>query len=59
MSREQTTKQSMVVLESGKRPRGRPRIRWRDCAKDLAWSRLAIPPAELPIVVKDQGVCRS
>ena len=35
-SRKETTKQPMVAFVSGKRPRERPRTRWRDCAEDLA-----------------------
>ena len=58
MSYKQTTKQPMVVCASGKRSRGRPRTCWWNCAEDLAWSCLAIPLAELLIVVKDQDVCR-
>ncbi|KAK3519713.1 hypothetical protein QTP70_002681 [Hemibagrus guttatus] len=32
---------------TGKRPRGRPRTRWRDCVSQLTWERLGIPPEEL------------
>ncbi|KAK3547532.1 hypothetical protein QTP86_021516, partial [Hemibagrus guttatus] len=32
---------------TGKRPRGRPRTRWRDYVSRLAWERLGIPPEEL------------
>ena len=42
-----------------KRPRGRPRTRWRDYAEDLAWLRLGIPPAELPLVAGDRDAWRS
>ncbi|KAK3546165.1 hypothetical protein QTP70_025142 [Hemibagrus guttatus] len=31
----------------GKRPRGRPRTRWRDYVSRLAWERLGVPPEEL------------
>ncbi|KAK3514658.1 hypothetical protein QTP70_021570 [Hemibagrus guttatus] len=31
----------------GKRPRGRPRTRWRDYVSRLTWERLGIPPEEL------------
>ncbi|KAI3356523.1 hypothetical protein L3Q82_017730 [Scortum barcoo] len=30
-----------------RRPRGRPRTRWRDYVSRLAWERLGIPPEEL------------
>ncbi|KAI3360385.1 hypothetical protein L3Q82_002297 [Scortum barcoo] len=33
---------------TGRRPRGRPRTRWRDyVSRLLAWERLGIPPEEL------------
>ncbi|KAK3509655.1 hypothetical protein QTP70_008402 [Hemibagrus guttatus] len=32
---------------TGKRPRGRPRTRWRDYVFRLAWERLGVPPEEL------------
>ena len=50
MSHERTAKQLMDALPSGKRPRGRPRTRWQNYVEDLAWSRLGIPPAKLPLI---------
>ena len=44
MSDEQTAKHLTNALSSGKRPRGRPRTRWRDYVEGLAWSRFGIPP---------------
>ncbi|KAK7929267.1 hypothetical protein WMY93_005662 [Mugilogobius chulae] len=32
---------------TGRRPRGRPRTRWRDYVSRLSWERLGIPPEEL------------
>ncbi|KAK3545823.1 hypothetical protein QTP70_015266, partial [Hemibagrus guttatus] len=32
---------------TGKRPRGRPRTRWRDYVSRLAWEHLGVPPEEL------------
>ena len=32
---------------TGRRPRGRPRTRWRDYVSWLAWERLGVPPEEL------------
>ncbi len=29
---------------TGRRPRGRPRTRWRDYVSQLAWERLGVPP---------------
>ena len=54
MYNEQTAKQQMDALPSGKRLRGRPRTRWHNYVEDLAWSRLGIPPAKLLLVAGDQ-----
>ena len=59
MSHERTAKQLMDALPHGKKPRGRPRTRWRNYVKDLAWSRLGIPPAKLPLVAEDRDAWRS
>ena len=59
MSHEQTAKQIMDAFPGSKRPRGQKRTRWRNYAEDLAWSRLGIPPAESPLVAKDQDAWRS
>ncbi|KAI3360350.1 hypothetical protein L3Q82_014667, partial [Scortum barcoo] len=32
---------------TGRRPRGRPRTRWRDYVSRLAWEHLGVPPEEL------------
>ncbi|KAI3365373.1 hypothetical protein L3Q82_010460 [Scortum barcoo] len=32
---------------TGRRPRGRPRTRWRDYVSRVAWERLGVPPEEL------------
>ncbi|TWW73214.1 hypothetical protein D4764_15G0006080 [Takifugu flavidus] len=32
---------------TGRRPRGRPRTKWRDYISHLAWERLGVPPEEL------------
>ncbi|KAK3522817.1 hypothetical protein QTP86_002714 [Hemibagrus guttatus] len=37
---------------TGKRPRGRPRTRWRDYVFQLAWERLGVPPEELEEVAR-------
>ena len=39
---------------TGKRPRGRPRTRWRDYTARLAWERLGIPPEELDEVAGER-----
>ena len=40
----------------GKRPRGRPRTRWRDFISDLAWSCLGVERAELSEIAVDRDV---
>ena len=47
MFHEQTAKQLMDILPSGKRPRGQPRTCWQNYAEYLAWSRLEILPVSL------------
>ena len=47
------------IFLSVKTPRGRLRTRWWNYAKDLAWSRLGISPAELPLVAKGRDAWRS
>ena len=39
---------------AGRRPRGRPRTRWRDYISALAWERLGIPQAELVDVARER-----
>ena len=41
---------------TGRRPRGRPRTRWRDYVSRLAWERLGVPPEELEEVCVDREV---
>ena len=36
-----------LARPTGRRPRGRPRTRWRDYISSLAWERLGIPQSEL------------
>ena len=38
----------------GRRPRDRPRTRWRDYVEDLSWSRLRIPAEHLSFVAEDR-----
>ena len=44
------------VRPAGRRPRGRPRIRWRDYISTLAWERLGIPQSELADVAGKREV---
>ena len=59
MSHKQTAKPLMNALTSIKRPRGQPRTCWQNYIEDLAWSRLGIPPAKLPLVARDRDAWRS
>ncbi|KAK3535381.1 hypothetical protein QTP70_011277 [Hemibagrus guttatus] len=43
---------------TGKRPRGRPRTRWRDYVFRLAWERLGVPPEELEEVAREREGCK-
>ncbi|KAK0154053.1 Craniofacial development protein 2 [Merluccius polli] len=44
---------------TGRRPRGRPRTRWRDYVSRLAWERLGIPQEELAEVAREREVWAS
>ncbi|TWW66773.1 hypothetical protein D4764_20G0008050 [Takifugu flavidus] len=44
---------------TGRRPRGRPRTRWRDYITRLAWERLGVPPEELMEVAGERAVWAS
>ncbi|KAK3562555.1 hypothetical protein QTP86_002034 [Hemibagrus guttatus] len=44
---------------TGKRPRGRPRTRWRDYVSRLAWEHLGVPPEELEEVSGEREVWAS
>uniref|UniRef100_A0A3B3BLN8 Reverse transcriptase domain-containing protein n=2 Tax=Oryzias melastigma TaxID=30732 RepID=A0A3B3BLN8_ORYME len=44
---------------TGRRPRGRPRTRWRDYVSRLAWERLGVPPEELEEVAGEREVWAS
>ncbi|KAL1274594.1 hypothetical protein QQF64_027408 [Cirrhinus molitorella] len=42
-----------------RRPRGRPRTRWRDYVSQLAWQCLGVPPGELEDVSGEREVWSS
>ena len=46
-------------FESQKAYRGQPRTYWWNYVEDLAWSRLGILPAKLPLVAGDRDAWRS
>ena len=41
---------------TGRKPRGRPRMRWRDYVSRLTWESLGVPPEELEEVAGDRDV---
>ena len=58
MSQERTAKKLLLCSTPiGRRPRGRPRTRWRDYV-DLSWSRLGIPEEHVYFVAEDRDVRR-
>ena len=58
MSQERTAKKLLCSTPIGRRPRGRPRTRWRDYVEDLSWSRLDIPAEHLSNVAEDRDAWR-
>ena len=58
MSKERTAKILLCSIPIGRRPRGRPRTRWRDYAEYLSWSRLGIPAEHLSFVAEDRDAWR-
>ena len=58
MFQERTAKKLLCSTPIGRRPRGRPRIRWRDYVEDHSWSRLGIPAEHLSFVVENRDAWR-
>ena len=58
MSQERSAKILLCSTPIGRRPRGRPRTRWRDYAEYLSWSRLGIPAEHLSFVAEDRDTWR-
>ena len=58
MSQERKAKKLLCLTPIARRPRGRPRTRWRDCVEDLSWSRLGIPAEHLSYVAEDRDAWR-
>ena len=58
MSQKRTAKKLLCSTPIGRRPRGRPRTRWRKYVEDLSWSRLGIPEEHLSFVAEDRDAWR-
>ena len=58
MSQERTAKKLLCSTPIGRRPRGRPRTRWRDYVEDLSRSRLGIPGEHLSFIAEDRDAWR-
>ena len=58
MSRERAAKKLLCLTPIGRRPRGRPRTRWRDYIEDLSWSCLGIPAEHQSFVAEDRDAWR-
>ena len=58
MSQERTATKLLCSTPIGRRPRGRPRTRWRDYVEDLSWSRLGILAEHLFFVAEDRDARR-
>ena len=58
MSQERTAKKLLCSTPIGRRPRGRPRTRWRDFVEDLSWSCFGIPAEHLSFVTEDRNAWR-
>ena len=58
MSQEKTATRLFCSTSIGRRPRGRPRTRWRDYIEDLSWSRFGILAEHLSFVAENRDACR-
>ena len=56
MPLKRLVRQVLLAKPMGKRPKCRPRTRWRDFITDLAWSRLCVETAELSEIAVDREV---
>ena len=45
-----------LARPTGRRPRGKPRTRWRDYISSLAWECLGIPQSELTDVAGERDI---
>ena len=58
MPQERFPKQALLAKPNGKRPTGRPRMRWQDYIAKLGWNRLGIPANKLEEVTMNRDVWR-
>ena len=56
MPPERLPREVFLARPTGRRPRGRPRTRWRDYICFLAWESLRIPQSELADVAGEKEV---
>jgi len=56
MPQERLSKQILLATPTGKRPRGRPRIMWREYISNFSWSRLGVEPAEQSEIAENTEV---
>ncbi|TWW74389.1 hypothetical protein D4764_14G0003920 [Takifugu flavidus] len=59
MSSELLPLEVFWTCPTGRRPCGRPRMRWRDYISRLAWERLGVSPEELMEVAGERAVWAS
>ena len=58
MPQERLPKQALSAISNGKRPVGRPRLRWLNYIEGLGWNRLGLSLSEMKEVVEDRDVWR-
>ena len=57
-AQERRPTQALLAKANGRRPVGRPRIRWTDYIADLGWNRLGLRSSEMIDVMEDREVWR-
>ena len=58
MPEKRLPKQALLAKANGRRPVGRPRIRWTDYIEDHRWNRSGLHPSEMMEVMEDREVKR-
>jgi hypothetical protein len=59
MPLERLPRKVLDARPTGRRPRGRPKTRWKDYISKLAWERLGILPEGVEEVAQDKEIWRS